>query len=201
MPLSPGPVDGKKRAVRDLSSGAQILWKEELGPRASEVARDLESRFEALGAPLVVKVDNGSAFIAGEIKEMCLRWGVELLWSPPRTPRYNGVIESGIRWMQHRTEHRATSAGRPGEWKAQDLRTARERTNELPKDSRTSTKPRGEVFGTRAGITPKAALRRKEDTAIQRQAMRRTLVALGFLNITMRRVPLTLKSIIAAKIS
>lgn len=70
----PSPVDGSKRAVlsvRDLSSGAQILWKEELGPRASEVARDLESRFESFGAPLVVKVDNGSAFIAGELKEIC----------------------------------------------------------------------------------------------------------------------------------
>lgn len=225
----PSPVDGSKRAVlsvRDLSSGAQILWKEELGPRAAEVARDLESRFEAFGAPLVVKVDNGSAFIAGELKEMCLRWGVELLWSPPRTPRYNGSIESGIRWLKERTEHVALRAGRPGFWTAEDLEVAQELTNRLPKDAEKDPTLRGEVFRARSpiggevrttfrarlqeeraverrvrGIAPETALKRTMQAEIDRQAMRRALVALGILNIRKRRVSLTLKSLFRAKIS
>jgi hypothetical protein len=88
----PAPVDGTARAilsVRDLSSGAQVLWQEQLGPRAAEVIRDLERCFELYGAPLVLKCDNGSAFIARELRALCAKWGVELLWSPPRTPRYN----------------------------------------------------------------------------------------------------------------
>lgn len=227
--VPPSAVDAKDRAVlslRDLSTGAQIIWKEERGQKAEEVVRDLQREFLKHGAPLVLKVDNGSAFIAEELRALCQRWGVELLWSPPRTPRYNGSIESTIRWMKERTEHVALRSGRPGEWRAEDLEVAKANTNRLPKDSRRSTTPRGEVFRSKLaipaelrsafrlrlsqeralercarGIAPKAALRRKEETAIQRQAMRRALVALGILNITMRRVPLTLKSIFAAKIS
>ncbi len=225
----PSPIDGDHKAVlsvRDLSSGAQLLWQGESGPRASEVVRDIEALFLTHAPPLVLKCDNGSAFIATALEDLCLKWEVLILWSPPRTPRYNGAIESGIRWMQHRTEHRSTTVGRPGEWKAQDLRTARERTNELPKDSRASTKPRGEVFSTRAGITPEAraafqgrareerarersargiapdaALKRHERAEIDRQALCRALVALGYLTITKRVVPLPLNFLPAARIS
>jgi len=226
--VPPSAVDAKNRAVlslRDLSTGAQLIWKEERGPRAEEVVRDLEREFLKNGAPLVLKVDNGSAFIAEELRGLCRKWGVELLWSPPRTPRYNGTIESTIRWMKERTEHAALRSGRPGEWRAEDLEVAKANTNRLPKDSRRDPTPRVEVFRSRLaisdnlrsafrsklseeraierrarGIASDSALRRREEASINRQAIRRALVALGILNITMRRVPLTLKSILAAKI-
>ena len=225
----PSPVDGQKRAilsVRDLSSGAQILWKEEVGPRAAEVVRDIECQFVAHGAPLLLKVDNGSAFIAKELQDLCKRWRVELLWSPPRTPRYNGAIEAAIRWMKERTEHVALRSGRPGEWTAEDLEVAHELTNRLPKEAGRNPAPRWEVFRARVpigdelrgafrtrlaeervaehrvrGIAPEAELKRSEQAKIDRHAMRRALVALGILNIRKRRVSLTLKSLFAAKIS
>lgn len=225
----PSPIDGEQEAVlsvRDLSSGAQLLWQGEAGPRASEVVRDTEALFLEHTPPLVLKCDNGSAFIATALEDLCLKWGVLILWSPPRTPRYNGSIESTIRWLQERTEHQATSAGRRAMWTAEDLKKARERTNELPKDARGSTKSRGEVFSARAAIAPAAraafqercaeeraperrargiaadaALKRHERAKIDRQALCRALVALGYLTITKRVVPLPLNFLPAARIS
>jgi transposase InsO family protein len=225
----PEPVDGSHRAifsVRDLASGAQLVWKEEIGPNASEVVRDLEEKFLLHGAPLVLKLDNGSAFIAWERRDLCRSWGVELLWSPPRTPRYNGACEAGIRWLKERTEHVALRSGRPGRWTAEDLRVAEELTNRLPKYAGRNATPRGEVYrardriaeglraafrsrleGERAAerhtrrIAPEQALERREEATIDRQAMRRALVALGILTITTRRVSLTPKSLFRVKIS
>jgi hypothetical protein len=223
------PVDGEARAilsVRDLSSGAQILWKKEHGPRAADTVRDLQRCFEREGAPLVLKCDNGSAFIAEELRALCDTWGVELLWSPPRTPRYNGAVESGMRWMKERTEHVALSAGHPGEWRAEDLEMAKRLINELPRKAGPHAVARGEVYGSRTSITEseraafrarlaeeRAAerrlrgigegkvLKRNKETSITRQAMRRALVALGLLSIKARRVTPTLKRLRAANIS
>lgn len=141
-------------------------------------------------------------------------------------PRYNGSTESGIRWMKERTEHVALRAGRPGFWTAEDLEVAQELTNRLPKDAEKDPTTRGEVFRARSpiggevrttfrarlqeeraverrvrGIAPETALRRTVQAEIDRQAMRRALVALGILNIRKRRVSLTLKSLFRAKIS
>jgi transposase InsO family protein len=77
-----------------------------------------DDHFEREGTPLVLKSDNGSAFIAAELRELCAKWGVELLWSPPRTPRYNGSVETGMRWLKECTEQVALRAGRHSQWKA-----------------------------------------------------------------------------------
>jgi hypothetical protein len=44
--------------------------------------------FTIHGAPLVLKSDNGSAFIAEETHQLLQAWQVEVLFSPPRTPSY-----------------------------------------------------------------------------------------------------------------
>jgi hypothetical protein len=225
----PSPVDGTQEAVlsvRDLASGAQILWQAEPGPRAPETVRDLERCFELHGAPLVLKCDNGPAFNSEELRAVCAKWGVELLWSPPYTPRYNGAVESGIRWLKERTEHVALSRGRPGQWTAEDLELARALTNQLPRKARMHAAARGEVFQSRTpitqeeravlrarlqeertaerrsrGIGEEVVLKRHREASITRHAMRRALVALGILSITERRVAPTLKRLRAAKIS
>jgi len=222
----PSPVDRSGRTVfslRDLGSGAQLLWKAEEGPTARNVARDLEGLFALHGAPLVLKADNGSAFIAEEIQALVARWEVELLWSPPRRPRYNGSIEASIRWLKERTDHVARLAGRGGQWTAEDLRVALERTNTLPKDAEVDPEPRGEVFRRRERATDELRAQLKERLAyeraaerrlrrlapgegeeratraeVNRKAMRRALVALGILTIKTRRVSPTLKSLFAA---
>src|SRR2546428_6227615 len=120
----------------------------------------------------------------------------------------------------------ATLAGRPLEWQPEDLCRALELTNQLPKDAARRKTPRWEVFSGRSpigveeraafqarlqknraahrraeGIPAEVELGRRQRAQINRQAMRQALVALGYLTITKRRASLTLKSILAAKIS
>ena len=52
--------------------------------------------FEEHGAPLVIKSDNGGAFRAADMRAMLREYLVLPLYSPPRTPSYNGACESGI---------------------------------------------------------------------------------------------------------
>ena len=120
----------------------------------------------------------------------------------------------------------ALRARRPGHWKAEDLEQARMLTNNLPSDATKHTPARGERYaGERRiseeerrnfrgrlaeertaernarGLRLEVPLRRNQEAAITRQAMRRALVALGILSITKRRVTPTLKRLKPAKIS
>jgi transposase InsO family protein len=54
----------------------------------------LKTLFAAYGVPLVIKFEDGSAFIAGETSDLLARHGVEKLLSPPGMPRYNGSCEA-----------------------------------------------------------------------------------------------------------
>jgi hypothetical protein len=129
----PLPVEGqfgRLLAVRDLASGVQLLWLP-VADESAGVARDsLEALFREHGAPLVLKSDNGSAFLAGEFGALLAAWGVLPLRSPPRTPRYNGSCEAGIGSMKARTHHEAARAGRPGEWTCDDAEAARLQANQ-----------------------------------------------------------------------
>jgi len=222
----PAPVDRVHRtifSVRDLGSGTQLSWQSQRGQTALEVARVLEDLFDLHGAPLVLKSDNGSAFISEEVLEVCKRWGVRQLFSPPRLPGYNGAVESAIRWLKERTDHAAARRGEAGFWSGEDLHVAMEQTNELPKDAERDGTPRRVVFSGRAPVSPelRTALARRltyerecerrlrklapgaeegrvERAQIERKAMSRALVALGVLTIKTRRVSPTLKSIFAA---
>src|SRR5581483_8822513 len=55
--------------------------------------------------------------------------GVLALYSPPRTPRYNGAIEAGIGSLKTRTETHASRHGRPGQWTSDDVAAAQEEAN------------------------------------------------------------------------
>jgi len=52
-------------AVRDLASGMQLLWLPVTDETARTAMAGLEALFRQHGPPLVLKSDNGSAFIAG----------------------------------------------------------------------------------------------------------------------------------------
>ena len=60
------------------------------------------------GAPLVLKSDNGSAFVAEALQGWLRAAGVEALFSPPRLPAYNGSCEAGIGALKDRTAARAS---------------------------------------------------------------------------------------------
>jgi transposase InsO family protein len=129
----PQPVDGVYRqilAVRELASGMQLAWTPVLDATAEEAALVLATLFTEHGAPLVLKSDNGSAFISQKFHELLDAWHVTPLFSPPRTPRYNGACEAGIGAGKSRTAYQAARHGRYGDWTSDDLEAARCWANE-----------------------------------------------------------------------
>jgi transposase InsO family protein len=83
--------------VRDL--GAQYVMEPMVtGSLATgaRVAGNLERLFNAHGAPLFLKRDNGSNLCCNEVDAVLAKWGVLPLTSPPYCPKYNGAIE----WSQ-----------------------------------------------------------------------------------------------------
>lgn len=209
---SPRPIDGLYPyllAVRDLASHQQLLWLPVLDMTADTTLEALRSLLVLHGAPLVLKTDNGSAFIADAAKNFLFPFGVNLLFSPPHTPRYNGSIEASIGSLKTRTERFATRSGHPGYWTSDDVAAAQSEAN-------TTARPRGEtgptpdeLWQTRRPLTAEErrlfqeAVRRQreelgeteglsntEERRMQREAIRRALVEHGILLFSRRRIPL-----------
>jgi hypothetical protein len=208
----PAAVEGtfsRLLAVRDLASGCQLLWLPVADESAQTAAAALAALFRQHGAPLVLKTDNGSAFISGEVHELLRPWAVWPLFAPPLTPEYNGACEAGIGSMKTRTHHQAAAAGRPGEWTCDDAEAARQQANEtarpwgargptpeevwqgrqpLPAEERAAF---AEAVGRREaearreqGYAPQGLLDRTAQAAVRRVALRRALVDSGLLSIT-----------------
>lgn len=93
------PVDGRYKqifVVRDLGSGLIIKALPSRGKSAAVAASVLGHLFTVCGAPLVLKTDNGSEFMAGVFQRMLEQHKVVHLLSPTYYPPYNGAIEAGI---------------------------------------------------------------------------------------------------------
>jgi transposase InsO family protein len=196
-------------AVRDLASHQQLLWLPVLDMTADTAIEALEMLLVLHGVPLVLKTDNGPAFIADATKRFLSPHGVNLLFSPPHTPGYNGSIEAGIGSLKTRTERYATRAGHPGYWTLDDIAAAQSEAN-------ATARPHGETGPTpdvlwrarrpttaeervlfqqavhrhRKELHPKEALSTKEERRMQREAIRRALVEHGILLFSRRRIPL-----------
>ncbi len=200
-------VDGRCHyllAVRDLASGQVLLWLPVTDATAHTTVEAIEALFLTYGAPLVLKSDNGSAFIAAPLRKLCRRFGVKNLYSPPRTPSYNGSIEATIGSLKTWTEHHAAQAGHPGIWTAADTVAARHAANTLAHPHGPNGPSPDQVWTARPTIAQpqrdtffKAASRRFEDLAAQRSpendaqhratdraAISQVLVELGYLSIT-----------------
>jgi hypothetical protein len=62
--------------VRDLASGYQLLWLPVPDESAAAAVAALGSLFREHGAPLVLKSDNGAAFLAGPTAALLGSWQV-----------------------------------------------------------------------------------------------------------------------------
>ncbi len=215
---APHPIDGLYPylfAVRDLASGQQLLWLPLRTATALETIPTLEPLFLEHGAPLVLKTDNGSPFLAGEVLAFLAAWGVEQLFSPPRMPRYNGAIEAGIGSLKTRTEQQATRHGHPTRWTGDDAEAARAQANATarphgdsgptPEEAWTTRRPLSaaeralfraavdqhrQTARVQGGWPEGACLDNHEARALDRQAIPRALVEHGFLLFSRRRIPL-----------
>lgn len=102
------------------------------GERASAVIACLQRLIAKHGAPLVLKADNGSAFIAKCLARVCRHHGITLMHSPVRRPRWNGSCEVSGRWAKRRAVAAASLRGSPGVLCQADLDRAVTFTGTLP---------------------------------------------------------------------
>jgi transposase InsO family protein len=200
-------------AVRDLASGFQLAWLPVADESARTAADVLVALFGTHGPPLVLKSDNGSAFIAGLVQTVLADWQVGHLLSPPDFPEYNGACEGGIGSMKTRTHHQAARRGQPGQWSCDDAEAARLQANETARpwghqgptpaqvwaERRPLTKAERAAFAAtvrqmereeRANqrIGSETHVGRAAQAALHRAVVARALVAQGILEFTSERV-------------
>ncbi len=225
----PAPTDGIYTAtlcVRDLGSKLQLAALPVPDETAMVAIRLLDALVRWFGLPLVLKVDNGPAFISEELEQWAKSHGVLLLFSPRGTPAYNGAIEAGIGSIHARAHHEAARHDRPGDWTCDDIEAARLQANETARPwGRFGNTPREawdlrlpiraeeradfhetyrnfyEAERASRGILPGARLQHREQASIDRVAISRALIEQGFLLVRRRRITLPIWKRFARKIS
>ena len=140
--------------VRDLASGTVLAWEPVVSPDAAPTAAIIAQLFREYGPPLVLKSDNGSAFIAVEFTDELTRWNVVPLRSPPRCPQYNGSCEAGGGAMKKRTAEQATLAGHPDCWTMANLHAALFVANVVLHPQGANAPTPSELWQQRQPITP-----------------------------------------------
>lgn len=214
----PQPIDGRYRwalTVRDLASGCTLAALAVEQADAASTIDCLRALITRHGAPLVLKADNGPAFIAAETRDFLRRHRVRLLRSPAYTPAYNGACEAGNGTIKTLTHEIACRHDRPQSWTLDDLEATRLLANDRRTD-RIEPRTPGERFADR---TPVAAAERdafdvayraartrraaqldvdREQTrrtitndALDRQAITDALIGTGVLTIRSRRLRLS----------
>jgi hypothetical protein len=225
----PAPVDGcfdHVLATRDLASSMQLAALPTLDADADTAVETTETLFLEHGAPLVLKSDNGSPFIAQAFQELLDRWKVFALLSPPRTPRYNGGVEAGNGSVKTRTCQEAVRHGRIGCWTCDDLEAVRLQANLTARPWGDRNPTPQEVWDRRTPVTPDqrrtflqcvermqrevrtelaygedTLLGRAERAIVARAAARRALESLGYLQVQRRRITPPFSSPLRARIS
>lgn len=199
----PHPIDGVYRYlvhVRDLATPYQLAALPVARATAPAVVDLLRALVAAHGAPLVLKVDNGSPF--GRVLQAWAHTaGVLVLYSPPAYPPYNGSIEASIGAITTRAHHCAAAAGHPAYWTCDDVDAARVAANLTVRPGRDGRTTAALRWQRRGAITcaerqrfhahyvtlarsssPASALTRVR----QRTAIVHTLLTLGYVAITRR---------------
>lgn len=213
----PAPIEGRYEHlanVRDLAGQDQLSSLPVYDEKAETALLVLECLVQYHGAPLVLKVDNGSAFRSHEMRKWAAGHGIFLLYSPPRTPEYNGAVEAGTGAINTRAQHHAARHDRPWEWTCDDVEAARLQANETGRPFGPHGPTPDEKWHTREpirqeersafaneykhqleherldrGIPDGNQLQGRERDQIERAALVRTLVQLGFFSIRRRRIP------------
>jgi hypothetical protein len=120
-------IDGQYEdtfAVRDLASHWQVAWRGVQSTGADEACEILEELFARHGPPLVMKSDNGPAFIAEVMQSLLRRHGVTPLFSPKRRPQYNGALERSNSTHKVYTHQQAVAEDHPRYWTTANLDAA-----------------------------------------------------------------------------
>ncbi len=189
----------KALIVRDLASG-RVLANQAVSAEDTASAVALLGRlFAELGPPLVLKADNGSGFSNDEVRALCARWRVVILYSPPHSPWYQGHIETGMSAVRDAVDEIVARAGRIGRWTQADLDLARIELNQNPKVAHAGKSPaqawrQSPAISTEERECFYARYSAKSsgnavDPALERSVIQTVLVESGLLEITTRSIP------------
>lgn len=124
----PTRIDGIYRfvlTVRDLATGCTLAVHAVEHPDAASTILLLRALVAAHGAPLVIKADNGPAFIAHDLRDWCAGQRIALLLSPPYYPQFNGACEAGNGTIKRLAHDCAARHDRVEQWSLDDLEAAR----------------------------------------------------------------------------
>jgi len=213
--LPSGPVDDRFRCVfslDDLASRFQLQWNPKQSETAQVVLEALHTLFVCYGPPLVLKSDNGPAFLAQLTATLLAQWNVVPLFSPPGQPWYNGTCERANGILSVGTAEEAAREGHPDYWTSEDLDWARQWNNQVRRPVPLQGAAPAELWNARLPISdeerntflrtvesyrlaerarrghaPHEALDHWACSAIDRAAVRDALGACGYLTITPAR--------------
>ena len=225
---APELIDGRfpfLLSIMDLASRTTLLWSPVPHEDAATVLAHLGELFRGHGAPLVLKCDNGSAFLAESLKAFLTRSLVAALYSPPRRPQYNGACERNNGCLKSQTHHAALRAAHADWWSTHDTEVARATLNSTirpwghagptPDDRWRTREPLSE--DERSSLRTLVATNQREvrqemnhpldvvldhypQAAVDRIATQRALVSQGLLKVSRRLITLPLKQLKLAKI-
>lgn len=101
--MDPGQLAGRYwNLISDMASRFRFDLNALIELPARAIADQLVQLFEQHGPPLVLKRDNGSNLVSGEVEEVLDAFGVIALNSPLHHPGYNGAIEYAQRELKTR---------------------------------------------------------------------------------------------------
>ena len=115
--------------VRDLASRKELCNMPVYAQDTKSTEETIQFYLSLYGPPLVIKSDNGSAFISKDFRRALNKMGVLLLLSPPYCPSYNGSAENAVNEAKTHAAHHALESGCSETWTRDDLAWARERAN------------------------------------------------------------------------
>lgn len=211
------PIEGRYGwilAVKDLASRYQLAWLPVEEGNARTVQATYARLFEEHGPPLVLKSDNGGPFRDQETKELLAEYDVVPLYNPRRRPAYNGGVERANGQLAGYQESLAEYHGRAGLPTCVDAEEARQIANDQSHPGGWKGPTAAQLWEQRPSIDSaerasflaklneqrtiaRAALHLPADTplghypvaAVDRRAVRDTLIAQGLLKIEPRHRP------------
>jgi len=139
--------------VRDLASGDVLDVAVCRRQDQDHVAPVIDRLFAQHGAPLVLKSDNGAAFVGGRIQLLLQQSGVLPLYSPPGTPAYNGGCEAAVGSVKSRSRALASRRGVAAGVTLDDLHGAITQIGNQPVRRRAGEPSRREAWLRRAPIS------------------------------------------------
>jgi hypothetical protein len=209
------PIEGRYGwilAVKDLASRCQLAWLPVEEGNARAVQATYARLFEEHGPPLVLKSDNGGPFRDEGTKQLLVECDVVPLFNPRRRPAYNGGVERANGQLAGYQEAVADFHGRAGLPTCADAEEARRIANDLSHPGGWTGPTAAQLWEHRPSIDSaqrasflakldeqrtiaRAALHLPADTplghypaaAVDRRAVRDTLIAQGLLKIEPRR--------------